>query len=221
MTCPRSHRLCTSLPAWAIHSYLGSSGISLVSETLPGNFEPALVPGRVFSSQNGSLETRKDVSPIFTDRCLREQKHFHKNTNTEVEPPLEGLSRRISGGVQVDTKQHWMECWLWWPLKESHPPHGCHENLTPLSPVLSFPFRSSFDSQTWPVRRLDSIILHSHLPPIWSGGSTRVGPGHFDFGTCHRREVIFSGLGSQARPQSDVYTRFCNLGFTISHIHSL
>lgn len=139
-----------------------------------------------------------------------------KYQHTEVEPPMEGLSGRIAGGVQVGTKQHWMECWLWWPLKESHPPHGCHENPTLLSPALSFPFRSSFDSWTWPVSLLDSIILHSHLPLIWSGGSTRVGPGHFNSGTCHRKEVRLSGQGSQARSPSDVYTRFCNLGFTIS-----
>lgn len=90
-----------------------------------GSLEPVFVPGRVFSSQNGSPEdTGKDVSPIFTDRCMRVQKRFRKNTNT-VNMSLPSMScpgeRPIAGGVRAGAKQHWMESW---PLKESHPPHG-------------------------------------------------------------------------------------------------
>lgn len=101
-TCPRSHSLCTSLPSWATHSYLGSSGISLVSETLPGNFEPALLPGRVFSSQSDSpRDIRKDVSPVFTERFLGEQKHFHKKTNTlKLSLPWKGCLGELLEGCK-------------------------------------------------------------------------------------------------------------------------
>ena len=84
------------------HSYLGSSGISLVSETLPGNFEPALLPGRVFSSQSDSpRDIRKDVSPVFTERFLGEQKHFHKKTNTlKLSLPWKGCLGELLEGCK-------------------------------------------------------------------------------------------------------------------------
>lgn len=177
----------------------------------PGSLEPVFMPGRVFSSQNGSPEdTGKDVSPIFTDRCMRVQKRFRKNTNTvKMNPPLMSCpgERPIAGGVRAGAKQHWMESWPWWPLKESHPPHGYQANPTLLSSHLSSLFISSSGSQTRPLSFLDSIILCSHLPPIWSGSSTRVGPVCFDSGTCQGREVMFPGQGPQARPPTrDLHT---------------
>ena len=109
---------------------------------------------------------------------------FRKNTNTvKMSFPLLSCpgERPTAGGVRAGAKQHWVESWPWWPLKESHPPHGCQANPTLLSSHLSSRFRSSSDSRTWPLSFLDSIILCSHLPPIWSGSSTRVGPVCFFF----------------------------------------
>ena len=60
------------------------------------------MPERVFSAQ--VLKTQEKLSPSFTDRCVNERKHFHKNTNTgkmscpllavqENAPSLMGASR--------------------------------------------------------------------------------------------------------------------------------
>lgn len=102
-------------------------------------------------------------------------------TQSRLSHPSMGCSGElpVPGGAQAGTNQCWMASWPWWPFKESHPPHthGCQATLTLLSSDLSPSFRSRSDSWTRPSRPLDSIILCSHLPPIWSGSSTRVGPG--------------------------------------------
>lgn len=56
------------------------------------------MPERVLSAGHGSpKDTGKDTSTVFADRCMKEQKHSHKYTNTiKAEPPTDGPFRRTS-----------------------------------------------------------------------------------------------------------------------------
>lgn len=100
--------------------------------------------------------------------------------------------------MRAGAKQHWMESRPWWPLKESYPPQGHQANLT----LLGSLFRSGSDAWTWSLKPLDSIILCSCLPPIWSGSTTKVGPGCFYSESCQGRKTRFPEQGPQARPRT-------------------
>lgn len=197
VTCPRSHRMCTSLPSWDTCSYL-SPRVSSWPEVKPSQGTLSLTWCLKGFSHLGTVVLRtQDKTRLLsslTDACSDGSTSTKIPTQSRRSCPLPGCPGElpVPGDVGVGTSQHRMDSWPWWPFKESHPPHGSQATLTLRSSNLSPP---SDQAQT------PGLSLWTQSSSCLISGDAGGGGGSWTF-------LFISSLGPTRKGRSYVLSKY-------------